>query len=134
MGQAVNCGGIVKVGVNTGELAAPFGRVVSVNTHLKGLVLSQVTSGPSEWLSPDLSYLLSRGPVCLFTPQQEGKGHSQYVFLQTGCTRGFPRIHCIALLRFVTVLREKYTLIKLLCYPFELTSKQKVLLLCFSLL
>lgn len=66
MGQAVNCRGIVKVVVNAGKLAAPFSPIVSLNAHLKGLVLHQVSSGP-EWLSPDLSYALSHRPMCLFT-------------------------------------------------------------------
>lgn len=45
-----------------------FGPIVSLNTHLKGLVLNQVSSGLSEWLPPGLSHPLTHGPMCLFIP------------------------------------------------------------------
>lgn len=68
VGQAVNRRGAVKVVLNAGKLAVPFSSTVFLEHPFKGLVLNQVSSGPSEWLSPDLSYPLSHGPVCLLTP------------------------------------------------------------------
>lgn len=50
VGQAVNRRGAVKVVLNAGKLAVPFSSTVFLEHPFKGLVLNQVSSGPSEWL------------------------------------------------------------------------------------